>query len=975
MPARSSLPAACAVVLLAALVGPAAVAAPSTPTVRGTASASPRAVEPPGPGPRALQRLEGDARVPLRTQRDADGSVVMVRGSAGRALVARPSVVPAGPRAAARWFLGEYGAALGVQTAASDAGDLDVVATPAGGHVVRAQQEVAGLPVVAGEVVVILDRAGGLVSMAGETTSAGGAATTVVARARALATAVRAAEEAHHAEPGDLVAVSAGQWLYDPALVGVADPGGVRPVWRVEVRGPDVRDLVLVDAARGGVALRVDQRAGLTRRVCDRANQALSTSVPSCSGTAVARDELTGPTGRPDVDAAFDHVGATSALYAALGLDLAETVGVGAAGSRAVESWVRWCDGGSGAPCPMPNAFWDGSRMVLGEGFAQADDVVAHELTHAVIDRTSRLLYLHQSGALSESLADVMGELVDQRDAGAGEDDTGWELGEDAPGGAVRSMQDPTLHGQPDRMRSPLYGAGDAAVDNGEVHLNSGVGNKTAYLISRGGSFNGVTVAGIDGTDAQLTKSATLYGQVMLRLTSGAEYADLGRALVATCEELSATATAGFVDADCAAVRAAVGATELLSAPVDPAAAAPEADASCPTGQVRTTLFRDEVEPTSRWVRTGNGYDAYGRLAPLWTQTPGRFGAPTYATSGTASWFGLNPDPTYGDPSVTTLEPETGVTVPDIGRTYLHFRHAHLLEWYPPADADGAATYRDGGVVSLQQPSDTGWRPSPTPTSWVNGPDKEIRASAGSSPWTGFGGDSHGWGSSRLELSSLAGRTVRPQWRIVSNASVGYLGWYVDDVEIYHCDPGPSGPVRSLEAVGSMRDARLWWSPPADPETPVHGYRVTRSDGEERTLAADASTVRMPLVAGDVSGFTVAALGPDGRISQPATVTVRHTVARTATSATRIAKGQRVKVVARLRDKATKAGVGGQYVVLQRRSTTSTRWRDFYGLTTRADGTQGVRITLPRTSYLRVFYRGGSGRAGTVSSPVKVRVS
>lgn len=972
MSTRSSLAVACAAVLLTALLGPAAVALPPASL---EPAAAPRSDEPPGPGTRALLRLRGDSRVPLRAQREADGSLAMLSGAAGRALVRPPAAAASGPKGAARWFLEEYGAALGVETATSDAAGLDVVATAAGGHLVRAQQEVAGLPVVAGEVVVSLDRSGGLLSLAGETTAARDAAATVVSQRDALDTAARVAAEAHRTDVDELVPVPAGRWLYDPALLGVTDPAGTRPVWRVEVHGPGVRDLVLVDAARGGVALRVDQQPALTRRVCDRDNQALSTSVPSCSGTAVVRDELTGPSGRPDVDAAFDHIGATSAMYASLGLDLAETVGVGTAGSRAVESWVRWCGYGSAEPCPMPNAFWDCTRMVLGDGFAQADDVVGHELTHAVVDRTSRLLYLHQSGALSESLADVMGELVDQRDAAAGEVDTAWALGEDAPGGTVRSMSDPTLHGQPDRMRNPLYGAGDAAVDNGDVHLNSGVGNKAAYLISQGGSFNGVTVTGIDDADPQLAKTALLYGQTMLRLTSGAEYADLGRTLLATCSELAAAATGGLDDGDCASVRAAVDATELLSAPANPAAAAPEADASCPAGQVRTTLFRDEVVPASPWVRTGNGYDAYGRLAPLWTQTPGRFGAPTYATSGTTSWFGLNPDPAYGDPSVTTLEPETGVTVPDFGRTYLHFRHAHLLEWYPPADADGAATYRDGGVVSLQQPSDTGWRASPTPTAWVNGPDKEIRASAGSSPWTGFGGDSHGWGSSRLELSSLAGRTVRPQWRIVANASVGYLGWYVDDVEIYHCDPGPSGPVASLEAVGFMRDARLWWSPPDDPEDPVQGYRVTRSDGEERTLSADASSIRMPLAAGDVTGFTVVAVGPNGRISRPATVTVRRTAARLTTAATRIAKGQRVKLVARLRDQATGAGVSGQYVLLQRRSSTSTRWHDFYALTTRADGTQGVRITLPRTSYLRILYRGGTGHAGTISSPVKVRVS
>ncbi len=41
-----------------------------------------------------------------------------------------------------------------------------------------------------------------------------------------------------------------------------------------------------------------------------------------------------------------------------------------------------------------PNAFWNGTQMVYCAGAPAADDVVAHELTHAVTDRTSDLLLL-----------------------------------------------------------------------------------------------------------------------------------------------------------------------------------------------------------------------------------------------------------------------------------------------------------------------------------------------------------------------------------------------------------------------------------------------------------------------------------------------------------------------------------------------------------------------------------------------------
>ena len=119
---------------------------------------------------------------------------------------------------------------------------------------------------------------------------------------------------------------------------------------------------------------------------------------------------------------------------------------------------------------------------------------MAHELTHAVTERESNLIYWGESGAINEALSDIFGEIVDQGNSG-GNDAAGvrWLMGEDAPGGAIRSMSDPTLYGDPDRRFSTNWYTG--AEDNRGVHFNSGVANKLAYLLSDGGSFNGQTVA------------------------------------------------------------------------------------------------------------------------------------------------------------------------------------------------------------------------------------------------------------------------------------------------------------------------------------------------------------------------------------------------------------------------------------------------------------------------------------------------
>ena len=44
-----------------------------------------------------------------------------------------------------------------------------------------------------------------------------------------------------------------------------------------------------------------------------------------------------------------------------------------------------------------------------------ADDVVGHELSHGVTDKHSGLMYFFQSGAINESLSDMLGENMDLR--------------------------------------------------------------------------------------------------------------------------------------------------------------------------------------------------------------------------------------------------------------------------------------------------------------------------------------------------------------------------------------------------------------------------------------------------------------------------------------------------------------------------------------------------------------------------------
>jgi bacillolysin len=163
------------------------------------------------------------------------------------------------------------------------------------------------------------------------------------------------------------------------------------------------------------------------------------------------------------------------------------------------------------------NAFWSGSQMVYGDGdgstfipLSGALDVIAHELTHAVTDTTADLVYQNESGAINESMSDIFGTLTEFHF----NNNPDWLIGEDiytpgTAGDALRSMADPTLQGDPDHYSVRYTGTGDY----GGVHINSGISNKAAYLLSNGGTHYGVSVAGIgnDKTGKIFYRTLTQY--------------------------------------------------------------------------------------------------------------------------------------------------------------------------------------------------------------------------------------------------------------------------------------------------------------------------------------------------------------------------------------------------------------------------------------------------------------------------------
>jgi hypothetical protein len=320
------------------------------------------------------------------------------------------------------------------------------------------------------------------------------------------------------------------------------------------------------------------------RVICDLANTRVDLNdyrTYDCSdapgGPAVVRREGGPASAVTDVNAAYDNLAAVYDFYQSnFGRDSIDGNGMPMAAT------VRACH--TTGSCPYQNAFWDGVQMVFGEGFAGADDVVGHEMTHGLTTFTSDLYYFSESGGINEGISDVMGEFIDQ--TRGSDDDSAWDLGEDLPFPPIRSMKSPSLHGDPEYVGDPNWNYwASSSGDSYGVHHLSGVINKTAYLLATGGTFNGVTVAGIG-----VPKSAQIWYRLEFLLPSGAEMADVATLLPAACR--SVIGLKGITANDCLQAQAATQATNL-GQDLGPS---PDANLCPAAGMPTRTIFSDAFE-------------------------------------------------------------------------------------------------------------------------------------------------------------------------------------------------------------------------------------------------------------------------------------------------------------------------------------------------------------------------------------------
>ena len=398
-------------------------------------------------------------------------------------------------------------------------GDDDVL-TPAGERVLgdrvfsRARQEHQDIPVYAAEVVVTVegDR---IVQIRGHaapridlaTTTPGQDYPATVAAAERLLNHDIATDDD---DEGTLVIFPVGGG-YRLAWMGVVviDKGPEQAVFDTETGEVLHRVPVVLDAAPdrdrrvhdfalacrdGGVSGLVDHRT---------ARLLLVTSPLVRSETATV--------GHPPAERLFDLLGAFySFLDVFLEMDSLDGNGLplkGVVGVRFHEA-TRWqqCFG------DRFNARWSGEddAMVLPYAALDFPEIIAHELTHGLIDHGSGLVYSRQSGALNEAISDAVGATfagwiedgaVRNPDADVRMTSRHWQLR--GPNGVLRDMRNPgsvRWDGTPlpDHYDDFKYMRDDD--DNGGVHVNSSIINQGFYLLAEGGRHSrgrGPAVEGI----------------------------------------------------------------------------------------------------------------------------------------------------------------------------------------------------------------------------------------------------------------------------------------------------------------------------------------------------------------------------------------------------------------------------------------------------------------------------------------------
>lgn len=273
------------------------------------------------------------------------------------------------------------------------------------------------------------------------------------------------------------------------------------------------------------------------------------------------------------------------------------------------------------------NAFWNGKAMFFGDArpYANALDIVGHELTHGVTENSANLVYQDQPGALNEAMSDIFGQAVEAGLEGGAD----WLHG-DATGAADRNMRDPgALEIIPESGRrypskmSEFLSATDPFLqqftnsDSGGVHLNSSIINHCFYLLAEG----------LPGAIGIANAERIFYRALTAHLSKNSQFLDARLACIQSATELF-----GAASPQTTKTTEAFDEVEILAA-----TPAPPPPVTPPVAAADSTLFVYRDGP----VLLGRRETALGDPAPgvgLGT-TPASAARPSVSGDGTLAFF------------------------------------------------------------------------------------------------------------------------------------------------------------------------------------------------------------------------------------------------------------------------------------------------------------------------------------------------
>lgn len=212
---------------------------------------------------------------------------------------------------------------------------------------------------------------------------------------------------------------------------------------------------------------------------------------------------------------------------------------------------VGWTDE-SGQPQPNARYFKDKGVHYIYVGEVKGKslvtlDILGHEYAHAFIDEFAQLEKDREPGALSEGLADIFGFLLERR-MFSNTGQWNWTIGEDA-GFALRSLKDPQDFAMPQaaNLQDPFWFPNTKEQcpvpspqplplgnDNCGIHQNSSVISHWFYLLTQGGSKNGIEIRPIDIEEAE----SILIRMVKYYLLPNASFADARKASLIAASDL-----------------------------------------------------------------------------------------------------------------------------------------------------------------------------------------------------------------------------------------------------------------------------------------------------------------------------------------------------------------------------------------------------------------------------------------------------